>query len=682
MPSFLPSLLLLATVAGWNGSDDFRGTALNSCNWENTSVDGNVSLNDRLLLTTRGDRRFSSASVRTQYFLTSDFDFSVGYELMEGWEAPIVPTGSGPRIDITINLLIDGGARHFAIIRGKSTGGEFINLHTSVPGLESYNGFSLPAANRKGTFRLTRRSGQIEILHHDGSSWRSLAIVNGLTAPVHVSLSALSIDVNNGFTASFDNFNLSFGTTSSRAWTRPQAFRSRSDLYLGGVVTDFLARRTWGTDWQLVNPLDTMKANGIEWVRVGVVTTSSSILNTTPPGQWRALGWRDEYWSSFEFAAEILRQARDRGFRLEVFYYLSHTAANAGQQFPPPAWANLSVDQTAAELERYTFETTSRFRALGLPIEIYDIGNEIETGILGFRPGDRIPIPPGGVDIWRNLDWMRNNVWNIEARLLAAAARGVRRADPNARIVLHITGLTVGEGNAFPLAFFRAMIDEGVLFDYAGLSHPNPVVPWNLDAYSTDCWFQRLDDLVNGLATMGKKTIFSEAAYPSRQVGVQAAAMKEFPYSPAGQAAWTREQLRFASSSENVAGWFWFYPDYYPGSNMPVELQYSGLFTSEFDPAPALAEFRVNLAKLSASATRDSSDPLAVAFRASLSGAVAQSYRWSLGDGSVSTEANPRYRYGAPGTYHWLLIVETNAGTVSSEGTLSVGPARRRSVRR
>ena len=53
-----------------------------------------------------------------------------------------------------------------------------------------------------------------------------------------------------------------------------------------------------------------------------------------------------------------------------------------------------------------------------------------------FRPGERIPIPPG-VDITNNMTYMRENVWNIEAQLLQASIAGIKRANPNAKIVLH-----------------------------------------------------------------------------------------------------------------------------------------------------------------------------------------------------------------------------------------------------
>ncbi len=62
-----------------------------------------------------------------------------------------------------------------------------------------------------------------------------------------------------------------------------------------------------------------------------------------------------------------------------------------------------------------------------------------------------------------------------------------------------------------------------------------------------------------------------------------------------GQAAWVRCQLRFMTSNENVAGFFYFYPDWFPGmSDDPstLDLESMGLFASDTEPLPALKVFR------------------------------------------------------------------------------------------
>jgi arabinogalactan endo-1,4-beta-galactosidase len=376
-----------------------------------------------------------------------------------------------------------------------------------------------------------------------------------------------------------------------------ERFQRRTNLFLGGVVCDYLAKQTWDRFWKQDHPLRLLKTNGLEWVRVGVLTTSSSYLSNTPPAQWPTLPWRGEYWSSLEYAGEILREAAGHGLRLNLFFFLSEQPAfGGGQQQAPPAWAGLSVADTASVLSNYTYTTTLYFQNRGLNIELYDIGNEIELGILNFLPDQRIYRPPD-VDILNDMNYMTNNVWNIEATLLKAAIGGVKRANPAARTVLHVAGLGISPGDVFVKTFFATMVSHGVPYDYAGLSHPYPQNGWFLENQPLGPWLQRLRNVVDFLAGLNKPVIISEGAYPKDTPGISGGALRDYPYTPAGQAAWLRDVLRFCGSTTNIAGFHYFYPDYFPGMTPPgnVEnLQSSGLFSGDSQPAPALLEYQVN----------------------------------------------------------------------------------------
>ncbi len=66
--------------------------------------------------------------------------------------------------------------------------------------------------------------------------------------------------------------------------------------------------------------------------------------------------------------------------------------------------------------------------------------------------------------------------------------------------------------------------------------------------------------------------------------------------------------------------------------------------------------------------------PLTIAFNGSKSGGV--SYRWDFGDGTSSTEQNPRHVYAKPGTYTAKLTVTYADGEIaSSQSTVNVGCA-------
>lgn len=663
--------------AGYDPSDSFAGAQINSCNWEVTTQDGSVSQNNGLTLMTTGSSSYGNAAVRSQYTLIGDFDIVADFTLLSGFDAPIKGTGGFAHLDLA--LRIQSEAQHaISLFRTMNSGGSGFAAYTTLAGQGSHNSKFVSSSATSGSLRLTRRGPNVVMWFRTASNWIELDQISGLTEPVFVSIAANNIAATNPVQARITNFQMLSGRTSSRPFTRQPAFLSRSDFHLGGVVTDYLAGLFWGGVWTGTHPLDVMKQNGFDSIRMGMLTTSSSLLKNTPTSQWTSLGWHDEFWSSKEYTIEILKEAAQRRMRLTVFLFFSDQPAYAGRQKAPPEWANLTVDQEAAALESYTFASVTSLIQSGVRPEAYDLGNEIDNGFAGWALGERIPYPPG-VDVNRDFDWMRANVWNIEATLLKAAARGVRLADPNAKITLHVANLTVGDGNSNVLAFTQAMIDGGVDFDNVGLSLPYPTYPWPLDQFSTDCWFQRLQDLFDSLQLLGKKVIISEASYPNDPAGEVAGPMKEFPFTTDGQAAWFREHLRFLGNHPNVIGFNYFYPDHFRQAGTPVQLQYSGLFITDTQPAPAMSEARIAAARLTVSTiTRGQS----VSFTGSLTGPVtATLIQWNFGDGTTSSEITPVHTYAAPGTYTWRLTADTDAGRVYTTGTVTVGSVRRRAAR-
>lgn len=577
-------------------SDPFEGIILDTCRWDNRSYnDGQISQDGELIASTSADHIWSGARVFTQYRLPGDFDVQVDFRAGLGWTDPVVPVGANPHLDAAVMGVFVDEPKWIHIARVIGPGGGNLILYSNIPGQGLLASVASDAT--AGKYRVVRTGSNITFKYDTGTGWQDLHTVSAPTTPVHIYLYAGSVDTNHAFTTYFDNFLINSGATSYTPLVWNDQYQRRPDFYVGGVVCDYLATQVWGQHWKELDPLQILRENGFTWMRVGVLTTSSQHLRDTSPVEWNTLPWRDEYWSSLEYAAQIARESSVEGLRLNLFFFLSDRAAHGAQQDAPVEWAGLSVTDTATVLETHTYSTTQFFEDRDLNIELYDIGNEIEWGILNFRPGERIDLPPG-VDVTINMDYMRNNVWNTEAILLQSAISGVKRADPEAKIVLHVGGLGISPGDLFVKSFFQAMVDEGVEFDYAGLSHPYPLTGWSLPNYSTHCWFQRLQDTIDFLAALGKKVIFSEAGYPHDIAGIEGEPMEDYPYTPAGQAAWVRDQLRFTSNSEGVVGFFYFYPEWFPGMSTDpstLNLQSSGLFASDTEVEPAMEQFQVNL---------------------------------------------------------------------------------------
>ncbi len=399
----------------------------------------------------------------------------------------------------------------------------------------------------------------------------------------------------------------STGTASSTTSAEPnfdpadRVVTPDSDIFndgkmFGGTVVDYLWKTIWGEneDWDCLGQL---RDNGMNWVRVGVLMQNNERLAETPVEDWKSLPMQG--WSTVEYAEAILREAQEKGFRKNLFLFLSPEAASGAEQPAPKEWKGLTVEETCEKLREYCYDITQYYVDKGLTIDLYDLGNEIERGILEFRPDERIERPEG-LDIRNDIDWMRENVWNIEAQLLTAAVEGVRAADPDAKINLHGSCFGLGVDNKLLRGFYQAMVDYGVPFDVIGVSYY-----WNLihegdisvgqpqpAYYTTDEFASFLDFCVN---TLGKKFIFSEYVYPSMKLdSITYGPDIGYPYDPAGQAAWMRDFLKYVNDTPEVSGCIYFYPEYYPtfqSDPQYAELNAWGLFNDLMKPNAALKEF-------------------------------------------------------------------------------------------
>lgn len=354
----------------------------------------------------------------------------------------------------------------------------------------------------------------------------------------------------------------------------------------GGVISDSFIRKTWGDSsfW----PLQQLHDAGMNLVRVGVTTQSYSELSTAAPSTWSSIPYQAGFWSCREVAGEILKEAGAMGYKLDAFLFLSDEAANAAQQYLPEAWSGLSVSEIESRVRQSAADTADYFKnALGLNIDVYEIGNEIDFGMLGYFVGDGIP-QPSGIDFVNQSGWLENNVWNIEAGFLKAAIQGIKSVSPDAKIGLHIAGFGYSSGNNVVGRFFTYMKDNGVDFDIAELSYPymfgQSAVP---QPYFRQAEFiQALD----ALKAMGKTVYIAEFSYPAASNGIDASPSEVYPYTDAGQDGFLEDFFKVVQ--EHADGTFYFYPDYYPGcaGDQPA-LESSGLFSSATSARPGLSQF-------------------------------------------------------------------------------------------
>ena len=579
--------------------DPFSGSKLDTCRWFEWSRGGTAKQGSGLQLQTSSATSFSQARIISQYKTTADSSMEVSLSVGAGFDAPIDPAA---QMYGSFGLWADESNWTFIAIAksGANTVIRALRGNGAASGQQFQSFPDIPIAGNAARLRVSQFGGNISLAYQAGGNWTTVATVAGFASDTYVFLQATTVGVQRQFVASFTDFQVTSGGTSYRPYVRGPQVR-RSDFMNGAVVGDYINYRTWpGTTgaWSQVDPIQVMADNGMTWIAVDVTTNSSSALAAVPAGQWKTLPWSNSYWRSKEMTGQVMKEIASRGMKVYLQLYLTNDAAHYGKQNAPADWQTLSVDETAQRLKAYTQAVVADYKAQGITIGAYAIGNEIENGILNFYPatqsGGRIPVLPGVAG--NDLLYLRTAVWPKEAALLKGAIEGVKASDPTAKIVLHAAGTDYYPSDVITKAFFKSMVDEGVNFDYAALSHPYATYSWNLHRYTTDCWIQRIQETTDYIASLGKKTIIAEGNYPAIDGAYPGPAMEEFPYTPAGQAGWVREMLRFGNNSENIAGFFYWYADYYPGVSQDTSIilgpQNGGLFDATQQARPAMKEFK------------------------------------------------------------------------------------------
>jgi arabinogalactan endo-1,4-beta-galactosidase len=360
-------------------------------------------------------------------------------------------------------------------------------------------------------------------------------------------------------------------------------------LAAGAMVSDSYYAYRWSSPpahpWDV---LQYLRRDGFRWLRMWVTTLTYPELRTT--SDWSNLPWQNGYWACLEASGAVLAAAAALGFRLQAVLFLTDQAAHAGQQPLAAAWAGFTPAQLAVAVQQSAADTASYYQSLGLNIEVFEIGNEIDFGVCGIYMGTTVPVP-AGVDPVNTPSWMEDNIWGPSAPLLKAAISGVLSVYPNAKILLHIAGVGYSRGDIAAYSFFQSMVNLGVPFDIAGLSYPYMFSGGDVP----QPYFAQADFLsaLDAIAAVGKPIQIVEFDYPAAPAGITKVPSPSYPFTPTGQAIFVQD---FANAvNRRVESLGYWYADYYLGwpdaANNP-ELVSSGLFSAYDAPRPALAVFK------------------------------------------------------------------------------------------
>jgi arabinogalactan endo-1,4-beta-galactosidase len=220
---------------------------------------------------------------------------------------------------------------------------------------------------------------------------------------------------------------------------------------------------------------DILKSHNFNYIRLRI------FHNPKAPNGYSQKGYCD-----LPHTLQMARRIKASGEKFLLDFHYSDTWADPGKQFKPRAWQNLSFDELTKAVYDYTKEVIAALRKQGTPPDIVQIGNEINNGFLwpDGKPGD----------------------WDKFTTLLKAAIKGVKDADPSAKIMLHIA---CGGQNAASRTFMDNVLTRGVQFDILGQSY-----------YPR--WHGTLDDLRNNLKDLAGRykqdIIVAEYSQYKRQV--------------------------------------------------------------------------------------------------------------------------------------------------------------------
>ncbi len=281
--------------------------------------------------------------------------------------------------------------------------------------------------------------------------------------------------------------------------------------------------------------------------------------------------------SKLDYVTELAKRAAQIGLKPYLILFLSDDWADVNKQPAPAEWADLTLEGRAQAIHQYANETAEHFIQQGIQMDFYEIGNEIDYGIAGVFANTKHSRDPNN---------LRQSIWSDEAFLIKAAIEGVRNADPEAKILLHIA---TSWSPDFASAFFQAMTDFGVDYDYAGLSYyPSAFGP--LTAIQFCVTLDRLS------TEIGKPIIIAETAYPAEppKGGLfhdWRRSIYGYPLTPEGQAWWLMDFLEAMRGRGDVLGVYIFSPDFWFSGELWGPF---ALFDSDGRARPGVASLNPN----------------------------------------------------------------------------------------
>ncbi len=231
----------------------------------------------------------------------------------------------------------------------------------------------------------------------------------------------------------------------------------RDDYMVGADISWVQQREAQGTRYGengvAKDILQILKSHGFNYIRLRVFVDPTKATPSDRP--YSAEGYCD-----VPHTVAMGKRVKAAGMKLLIDFHYSDAWADPGKQHVPSAWKDLSNEDLAKKVHDWTKDAIGQMVAAGATPDMVQVGNEITPGMMTDHGG---AANAAG--------------WPVLGSYLKAGIAGVKEADPNAMILLHLDrggdrtfNGTVGAANRTTRAWIDNATAQGVQFDVLGIS--------------------------------------------------------------------------------------------------------------------------------------------------------------------------------------------------------------------
>lgn len=187
---------------------------------------------------------------------------------------------------------------------------------------------------------------------------------------------------------------------------------------------------------------------------------------------------------------------------------------------PNKPWSEYTLDEMNKVLTQYGELVASELLSTGCEVKYWNLGNEANFGFGGVNVGLKTAVNPEleNKNLWEmymlpsfGTDWLKENVWNYNGKMMAALAKGIKKVDPNAKFSTHIT--TAVADKKFATTYFKTLEKNGFKVDQAGISFYPTSMSYLPDPVAT------VKEMIVAINKEIKKPVFiAEYAFPSEEM--------------------------------------------------------------------------------------------------------------------------------------------------------------------